>query len=62
MKFTMLKNMSDANCFMNHERLASFATVDADNRHHVVPVFSTYVSNLKRNNNVAIAVYHGEGT
>jgi len=71
----MLKNMADVKRFMNRERLASFATVDIDNRPHVVPVFFTHddgkvyvqadlksmkVRNLKRNNNVAVAVYHNE--
>ena len=71
----MLKNMADAKCFMQQERLASFATVDADNKPHVVPVFFTYdnskvyiqayrkslkVRNAKRNPNVAVAVYRGE--
>jgi len=71
----MLKSMSDIKCFMNKERLASFATIDVDNKPHVVPVFFTYdnskvyvqadrkslkVHNLRRNNSVAVAVYRGE--
>jgi len=71
----MLKSMSDVRRFMTQERLASFATVDTDNRPHVVPVFFTYdngkvyvqadqkslkVRNLRRNHNVTIAVYHDE--
>jgi len=60
---------------MNREQLATFATVDSNNEPHIVPVFFTYddskvyiqtdrnsvkVHNLIRNNNVAVAVYHGE--
>ena len=71
----MLKSILDAKRFMNQERLASFATVDAENRPHVVPVFFTYaddkiyvqadrkslkVRNLRGNHNVAIAVYCDE--
>jgi len=71
----MLKNMTDVKRFMNQEKLASFATVDAYNRPHVVPVFFTYdngkvyvqadrkslkVRNLGTNHNVAVAVYRGE--
>jgi len=71
----MLKNLADVKRFMGQERLASFATVDDANRPHVVPVFFTYsngkvhvqadqkslkVRNLRRNQNVAIAVYHDE--
>jgi nitroimidazol reductase NimA-like FMN-containing flavoprotein (pyridoxamine 5'-phosphate oxidase superfamily) len=70
-----LKNVSDVKRFMHQERLASFATVDNKNRPHVVPVFFTYdngkiyvqadrkslkVRNLRRNSNVAVAVYYGE--
>jgi len=71
----MIKNMANVKRFMNRERLASFATIGAYNRPHVVPVFFTYdsgkvyiqadrkslkVRNLRRNHNVAIAVYHDE--
>ena len=71
----MLKNMLDVKRLMNQERLASFATVNAYNRPHVVPVFFTYgsgkvyvqadrkslkVRNLARNQNAAVAVYRGE--
>jgi nitroimidazol reductase NimA-like FMN-containing flavoprotein (pyridoxamine 5'-phosphate oxidase superfamily) len=60
---------------MNRERLASFATVDAENKPHVIPVFFIYddgkvyiqtdrssvkVRNLVKNSNVAVAVYSGE--
>lgn len=60
---------------MKRQRLASFATVDADRKPHVVPVWFTYddgrvfvqtdrssvkVRNLKRNNNVAVAIYSAE--
>ena len=60
---------------MNRERLASFAKVDPWNKPHVVPVFFTYdegklyiqsdrssvkVRNLRKNDNVAVAVYRGE--
>jgi nitroimidazol reductase NimA-like FMN-containing flavoprotein (pyridoxamine 5'-phosphate oxidase superfamily) len=60
---------------MNQERLASFATVDTCNKPHVVPVFFTHdngkiyvqadrkslkVRNLRRNHNVAVAVYRNE--
>ena len=71
----MLKSQREVQGFMDRERLASFATVDPNNRPHVVPVFFTYengkvyvqtdresvkVRNLLRNNNVAVAVYSGE--
>lgn len=71
----MPKSQSDAQRFMDYERLASFVTVDAKNEPHVVPVFFTYdsdkvyvqtsrdsvkVRNLERNSNVAVAVYRGE--
>ncbi len=61
--------------FMDREQLASFATVDSENRPHVVPVFFTYddgkvyvqtsresvkARNLARNKNVALAVYSQE--
>jgi len=75
MGFAMLKNLADVKRFMSQERLASLATVDTANKPHVVPVFFTYnngkvyvqadrkslkVRNLRRNQNVAIAVYHNE--
>lgn len=71
----MLKNLADVASFMEQEWLASFVTVDAENKPHVVPVWFTYedgkvhvqtdrnsvkVGNIERNNNVAIAVYRGE--
>jgi len=71
----MPRNLSEVSYFMNRERLASFVTVDARNRPHVVPVFFTYeegrvyvqtdrnsvkVKNLRENDNVALAVYSGE--
>lgn len=71
----MPRNLSEVFHFMNRERLASFATVDPLNRPHVVPVFFTYdkgrlyvqsdrnsmkVRNLRKNDNVAVAVYRGE--
>jgi len=71
----MLKNLGDAKSFMEREWLASFVTVDAEGKPHVVPVWFTYddgkvhvqtdrksvkVHNIKRNNNVAVTVYHGE--
>lgn len=67
--------MEEVRAFMERERLASFATVDAGCRPHVVPVFFTYeggrvyvqtdrssvkVRNLLGNDNVAVAVYRGE--
>jgi len=71
----MLRDMRDVSEFMKRQRLASFATVDADRKPHVVPVWFTYddgrvfvqtdrssvkVRNLKRNNNVAVAIYSAE--
>jgi nitroimidazol reductase NimA-like FMN-containing flavoprotein (pyridoxamine 5'-phosphate oxidase superfamily) len=71
----MPKTLSEVQNFMNREQLASFATVDPENKPHVVPVFFTYenrkvyvqtdrksvkVRNLLENNNVAVAVYSGE--
>jgi len=71
----MLKNLADVASFMEQEWLASFVTVDAENKPRVVPVWFTYedgkvhvqtdrnsvkVGNIERNNNVAIAVYRGE--
>jgi nitroimidazol reductase NimA-like FMN-containing flavoprotein (pyridoxamine 5'-phosphate oxidase superfamily) len=71
----MPKSLSEVSSFMQKEWLASFATVDAEGRPHVVPVFFTYdkgrvyvqtdrksvkVRNLAKNSNVAIAVYRGE--
>jgi len=71
----MLKNLADVASFMEQEWLASFVTVDSENKPHVVPVWFTYekgkiqvqtdrksvkVRNVKRNNNVAVAVYRGE--
>ena len=60
---------------MDRGQLASFTTVDSENRLHVVPVFFTYddgkvyvqtsrksvkARNLARNKNVALAVYSQE--
>jgi len=60
---------------MEREWLASFVTVDAERKPHVVPVWFTYddgkvhvqtdrksvkVRNLKRNENVGVAVYRGD--
>jgi len=60
---------------MDRERLAIFATVNSSNQPHIVPAFFTYddgkvyiqtdrnsvrMRNLMRNDNVAVAVYHGE--
>lgn len=71
----MLKNLADVASFMEREWLASFVTVDAENKPHIVPVWFTYddgkvhvqtdrksvkVRNIKRNDHVAVAVYHGE--
>ena len=71
----MPKNLKEVRTFMTLERLAAFATVSTNNEPHIVPVFFTYddskvyiqtdrnsvkVHNLIRNNNVAVAVYHGE--
>jgi len=38
----MPKTLSEVQDFMNREQLASFATVDSENKPHVVPVFFTY--------------------
>ena len=71
----MPKSLADVQSFMEQERLASFVTVGSKNEPHIVPVFYTYderkvyvqadrkslkVRNLKRNNNVAVAVYREE--
>jgi nitroimidazol reductase NimA-like FMN-containing flavoprotein (pyridoxamine 5'-phosphate oxidase superfamily) len=71
----MPKSRREVQVFMDWVRLASFATVDSNNRPHVVPVFFTYnngtvyvqtdrdsvkICNILRNNNVAVAVYSGE--
>jgi len=71
----MLKSLNDVANFMKRQRIASFATVDTENKPHVVPVWFTYddgkvfvqtdrksvkVRNLKKNNSVAIAVYSAE--
>ncbi len=73
----MPKSLSEVSSFVMKERLASFATVDAKGRPHIVPVFFTYdegkiyvqtdrksvkVRNLTKNRNVAIAIYRGEET
>jgi len=73
----MPKNLTEVTSFMEREWLASFVTVDVENKPHVVPVWFTYddgkvhvqtdrksvkVRNIKRNNNVALAVYGGEET
>lgn len=65
----------DVKNFMDHERLASFATVDPSGAPHVVPVFFTYdrgrvyvqtarssrkVRNLMTNRKATVAVYRGE--
>jgi len=71
----MLKSLVDVANFLEREWLASFVTVDVEGKPHVVPVWFTYddgkvhiqtdrrsvkVLNLKKNDNVAVAVYHGE--
>jgi uncharacterized pyridoxamine 5'-phosphate oxidase family protein len=71
----LLKNLADATRFMENEWIASFTTVDAQCKPHVVPIWFTYekdvvhvqtarnsvkVRNLKQNCNVAVAVYRGE--
>jgi nitroimidazol reductase NimA-like FMN-containing flavoprotein (pyridoxamine 5'-phosphate oxidase superfamily) len=71
----MPENMKEVRSFMDRERLASIATVDARNQPHVVPVFFTYengkvyvqtdrnsakVRNLLSNDCVAVAVYNEE--
>jgi len=71
----MLKNMADVASFMEREWLASFVTVDAEGKPHVVPVWFTYkdgrvhvqtdrkslkVRNMKSNHHVAVAVNRGE--
>jgi nitroimidazol reductase NimA-like FMN-containing flavoprotein (pyridoxamine 5'-phosphate oxidase superfamily) len=71
----MPKSLPEVSSFMQKELLASFATVDAKRRPHIVPVFFTYdegkvyvqtdrksvkVRNLAKNGNVAVAVYRGE--
>ena len=71
----MLKNLADAVRFMDNEWLASFATVNAEGKPHVVPVWFTYendkvhvqtdrkstkVRNLKQNGNVAVVVCREE--
>jgi len=71
----MLKNMADVSGFMEREWLASFVTVDAEGKPHVVPVWFTYddgrvhvqtdrksvkVHNIKRNDNVAVTVCRDE--
>jgi len=71
----MLKNLAEVASFMEREWLASFVTVDAENKPHVVPVWFTHddgkfhvqtgrksmkARNIKINDNVAVAVYCGE--
>jgi len=71
----MPKNMAEVAGFMARQWLASFVTVDTEGKPHVVPVWFTYddekvhvqtdrksakVRNIKRNDNVAVAVYSGE--
>lgn len=71
----MPKSLSEVSSFLQKERLASFATVDAEGRPHIVPIFFTYdggkvyvqtdrksvkVRNLAKNGNIAISVYRGE--
>ena len=71
----LLKNLADVARFMENEWIASFATVDAESKPHVVPVWFTYekdivhvqtarkstkTRNLKQNSNVAVAVFKGE--
>jgi hypothetical protein len=71
----LLKNLADVACFMGKEWIASFATVDAEGKPHVVPVWFTYeknlvhvqtarksvkIRNLQQNSNVAVAVCRGE--
>lgn len=67
--------MSEISEFMKREPIACIATVDMEGKPHVVPVWFTYkngkvyiqtdrnsvkVRNLKKNSNVAVAVYRGE--
>jgi uncharacterized pyridoxamine 5'-phosphate oxidase family protein len=71
----LLKNLADVARFMENEWIASFATVDAESKPHVVPVWFTYekdvvhvqtaiksvkICNLKRNGSVAVALFKGE--
>jgi len=71
----MPSSIDELEGFMRRELIASFCTVDAENRPHVVPVFFTYVNgkvyahtvrksvkvrNLLKNPHVAISVYSGE--
>jgi len=71
----MLKNLAEVASFMEQEWLASFITVDTEDKPHVVPVWFTYedgkvhvqtdrksvkVRNINRNDKVAVAVYRGE--
>jgi len=71
----VLKSLDDVAYFMKQQRIASFASVDTEGKPHVVPVWFTYhdgkvfvqtdrnslkVRNLKKNKNVAIAVYSAE--
>jgi len=71
----VLKNRAEVARFIEREWLASFVTIDAKGKPHVVPVWFTYdggkvhvqtdresikVRNMRRNRNVAVAVYHGE--
>lgn len=71
----MAKTLSEVSSFMRKEWQASFATVGAEGRPHIIPVFFTYnegkvyvqtdrksvkVRNLTKNSNVAVAVYRGE--
>ena len=69
----MPKKLADVKVFMDNEWLACFATVDAHNRPHAVPVWFTYedgkvhvqtdrnsvkVRNLLKNPYVAVAAYN----
>lgn len=71
----MLKNLTDVAAFMEREWLASLTTVDTRSKPHIAPVWFTYekgrvyvqtdrksvkIRNLKKNRNVAVAVYRGE--
>jgi len=71
----MPKSFNDVTDFMERQHIASFATVDVNRKPHVVPVWFTHddgkvfvqtdrnsvkVRNIKKNSNVAIAIYSAE--
>ncbi len=71
----MPESLAEVDNFMQRERIATFCTVDAEDKPHVVPVFFTYINekvyihtdrksvkvhNLLKNPNVALSVYRGE--